>query len=136
MNYWLLKSDPETYSWVNLEKDKITMWDGIRNYQARNNLKLMKKGDIALFYHSNLGTDIVGQVKIHKEAYQDPSTEDERWFVIDIKLDKKFKKSLTLAEIKQNNLLQNLGLVKQSRLSVMPITLEEYNEIYSICNKK
>jgi predicted RNA-binding protein with PUA-like domain len=136
LNYWLLKSDPETYSWINLEQDKQTIWDGIRNYQARNNLKLMKKGDIALFYHSNLGTDIVGQVKIIREAYQDPSTDDKNWFVIDIKIDKKYKKSLTLAEMKKNPMFQNIGLIKQSRLSVMPITNEEYAEIYRLCNGK
>lgn len=135
MQYWLLKSDPEAYSWENLEKDKTTVWDGIRNFQARNNLKLMKVGDIALFYHSNQGTDIVGQVVITKEAYNDPSTDDIRWFVIEIGIDRKYKRSITLAEMKKNRILQNIGLIKQSRLSVMPISPEEYNEIVNICDK-
>lgn len=135
MQYWLLKSDPEAYSWESLEKDKTTVWDGIRNFQARNNLKLMKVGDIVLFYHSNQGTDIVGQVVITKEAYNDPSTDDVRWFVIEIGIDRKFKRSITLAEMKKNPILQNIGLIKQSRLSVMPITPEEYNEIINICDK-
>ena len=135
MQYWLLKSDPEAYSWENLEKDKTTVWDGIRNFQARNNLKLMKVGDIALFYHSNQGTDIVGQVVITKEAYNDPSTDDIRWFVIEIGIDRKYKRSITLAEMKKNPILQNIGLIKQSRLSVMPISPEEYNEISNICDK-
>lgn len=135
MQYWLLKSDPEAYSWENLEKDKTTVWDGIRNFQARNNLKLMKVGDIALFYHSNQGTDIVGQVVITKEAYNDPSTDDIRWFVIEIGIDRKYKRSITLAEMKKNPILQNIGLIKQSRLSVMPISPEEYNEIVNICDK-
>lgn len=135
LQYWLLKSDPEAYSWENLEKDKTTVWDGIRNFQARNNLKLMKVGDIALFYHSNQGTDIVGQVVITKEAYNDPSTDDIRWFVIEIGIDRKYKRSITLAEMKKNPILQNIGLIKQSRLSVMPISPEEYNEIVNICDK-
>lgn len=135
MQYWLLKSDPEAYSWENLEKDKTTVWDGIRNFQARNNLKLMKVGDIALFYHSNQGTDIVGQVVITKEAYNDPTTDDIRWFVIEIGIDRKYKRSITLAEMKKNPILQNIGLIKQSRLSVMPISPEEYNEIVNICDK-
>ena len=132
MAYWLLKSEPFKYSWEQLEKDKKTFWDGVRNYAARNNLRAMKKGDLAFFYHSNEGLAIVGIVKIVKEAYQDPTTEEEAWVAVDVAPVKKLKQDVTLAQIKANKKLQNIALVKLSRLSVQPVTTEEWNIILEL----
>lgn len=132
MAYWLLKSEPFKYSWEQLEKDKKTFWDGVRNYAARNNLRAMKKGDLAFFYHSNEGLAIVGIVKIVKEAYQDPTTEEEAWVAVDVAPVKKLKQEVTLAQIKANKKLQNIALVKLSRLSVQPVTTEEWNIILEL----
>lgn len=127
MAYWLLKSEPFKYSWDQLEKDKKTFWDGVRNYAARNNLRAMKKGDLAFFYHSNEGLAIVGIAKIVKEAYQDPTSEDNAWVAVDVAPYKKLKREVTLAQIKANKQLQNIALVKLSRLSVQPVTAEEWD---------
>jgi len=132
MKYWLLKSDPETYSWENLIEDKKTDWTGVRNYQARNNLKDMKLGDLALFYHSQKEKAIVGIAQIVKEYYQDPTTDDTHWVAVDIAPVETFKKPVTLAQIKEDPQLKNIGLLKQSRLSVIPVTNEEYNEIIKL----
>lgn len=132
MAYWLLKSEPFKYSWEQLEKDKKTFWDGVRNYAARNNLRAMKKGDLAFFYHSNEGLAIVGIVKIVKEAYQDPTTEEEAWVAVDVAPVKKLKQEVALAQIKANKKLQNIALVKLSRLSVQPVTTEEWNIILEL----
>lgn len=132
MAYWLIKSDPETYSFDNLMADSKTIWDGVRNYQARNNLDLMKKGETLLFYHSNIDMAIVGTVKVSKEAFPDPSIDDIRWKAIEIKFDKKFNKPITLAEIKQNPSLQNMPLIRHTRLSVMPISVDEFNKIIEL----
>lgn len=132
MKYWLLKSDPETYSWENLIKDKKTDWTGVRNYQARNNLKEMKVGDLALFYHSQKEKAIVGIAQIAKEYYQDPTTDETHWVAVDIAPVETFKKPVTLAQIKDDPHLKNIGLLKQSRLSVIPLTNEEYNEIINL----
>ena len=132
MAYWLLKSEPFKYSWEQLEKDKKTFWDGVRNYAARNNLRAMKKGDLAFFYHSNEGLAIVGIVKIVKEADQDPTTEEEAWVAVDVAPVKKLKQEVTLAQIKANKKLQNVALVKLSRLSVQPVTTEEWNIILEL----
>lgn len=129
MSLWLVKSDPEAYSFDDMEKDGKTSWDGVRNYQARNNIQLMKKGDRVLFYHSQIGKDIVGVTEVSKEAYNDPTTEDIRWFSVELKFKKRFKKTITLESMKSNENLQNIGLIKQSRLSVMPIAEFEYDEI-------
>jgi predicted RNA-binding protein with PUA-like domain len=129
MNYWLLKSEPFKYPWDQLEKDKVTFWDGVRNYAARNNLKAMKKGDKAFFYHSNEGVEIVGIVKIVKEFYQDPTTDDPNWVVVDVSPVKKLKTPITLSQIKNTPALQNMALVKQSRLSVQPVTQDEWELI-------
>lgn len=134
MAYWLLKSEPFKYSWEQLEKDKKTFWDGVRNYAARNNLRAMKKGDLAFFYHSNEGLAIVGIVKIIKEAYQDPTTDEEAWVAVDVAPVKKLKKEVTLATIKATKQLQNIALVKQSRLSVQPVTADEWNTIVALAN--
>lgn len=132
MAYWLLKSEPFKYSWEQLEKDKKTFWDGVRNYAARNNLRTMKKGDLAFFYHSNEGLEIVGIVKIIKEAYQDPTTKEEAWVAVDVAPFKKLKKPVTLAQIKSDKRLQNIALVKLSRLSVQPVTSEEWDLIIEL----
>jgi predicted RNA-binding protein with PUA-like domain len=132
MNYWLVKSEPSKYSWDKFESDKQTFWDGVRNYQARNNLKAMKKGDLVLWYHSNQGKEIVGIAKVVKEAYQDPTTSDPNWVVVDLKPFKKLKNPVSLELIKADPKLQQIGLIKQSRLSVMPVTAAEFDHILAL----
>jgi predicted RNA-binding protein with PUA-like domain len=129
VNYWLVKSDPETYSWEMLLHDKYTVWDGVRNYQARNNLKLMKKGDMVLFYHSQLEKAIMGVAKISNEYFHDPTANEGDWVAVEIKPLKTFKQQVSLEDIKKNNLLKAIGLLKQPRLSIMPITKAEFDEI-------
>lgn len=136
MNYWLVKSEPFKYSWEQFLKDKKTFWDGVRNYQARNNLKAMKKGDLVFFYHSNEGLEIVGIAKVVKEHYQDPTTDDANWVVVDLSPFKTLKKPVTLATIKADKKLQNIGLIKQSRLSVMPVKAEEFDYILELSETK
>lgn len=134
MNYFLVKSEPFKYSWEQFNKDGETFWDGVRNYQARNNLKAMKKGDLVLFYHSNEGKEVVGIAKVVKEFYQDPTTEDERWVVVDLAPVETFKKTVTLETIKEDPLLQDIALVRQGRLSVMPLKAEEFDRIVELGN--
>lgn len=129
MNYWLVKSEPFKYSWEQFRKDKRTFWDGVRNYQARNNLQAMEKGDRVLFYHSNEGLAVVGIAEVVKAAYQDPTTEDDRWVVVDLKPVQAVPRPVTLAEMKATAGLENLSLIRQSRLSVCPVTEEEYRVI-------
>ncbi len=136
MNYWLVKSEPFKYSWEQFVKDKKTFWDGVRNYQARNNLRAMKKGDLVLWYHSNEGKEIVGIAKVAKEHYQDPTTEDPNWSVVDLAPFKKLKNPVTLEQIKADKRLQNIGLVKQGRLSVMSMTAEEFDMILELSERK
>lgn len=136
MNYWLIKSEPFKYSWEQFEKDKQTFWDGVRNYQARNNLKAMKKGDLAFWYHSNEGMEIVGIAKVVKEFYQDPTTEEEAWVAVDFKPHKKLKKSVTLATIKNDKRLVNMALVRLGRLSVQPVTAEEWDVVMGLSETK
>lgn len=126
MAYWLIKSEPFKYSWEQFVKDKETFWDGVRNYAARNNLKAMKKGDEAFFYHSNEGVEIVGIAKVTKEAYQDPTTDDERWVAVNFAPKKKLKKPVTLAQIKAEPKLANMDLVRLGRLSVQTVKPEEW----------
>lgn len=129
MNYWLVKSEPFKYSWDRFLKDKRTFWDGVRNYQARNNLLAMRKGDHVLFYHSNEGLAVVGIARVVKEAYQDPTTEDDRWVAVDIEPVETLATPVILEVIKQEKSLQNIALIRQGRLSVMPLTSEEYDVI-------
>ena len=129
MKYWLLKSEPDAWSWDNQVKEGASMWDGVRNYQARNNLKKMKKNDLCFFYHSVSEKNIVGIVKVVKEYYLDPTDITERFVVVDVKATKKLKNPVSLDQIKKNNKLKNIALVKQSRLSVMPLKKTEWNEI-------
>jgi len=129
MNYFLVKSEPFKYSWEQFEKDGQTFWDGVRNYQARNNMKAMKKGDLVLFYHSNEGKEVVGIAKVVKEFYQDPTTDDTKWVVVDLAPVERLKKSVTLEMIKEDEQLQHVALVRQGRLSVMPLKAEEFDRI-------
>ena len=132
MNYWLVKSEPFKYSYEQLEKDKQTFWDGVRNYAARNHLKAMKKGDQVLFYHSNEGLEIVGIAKIAKEAYQDPTTDDDAWVVVDLKPYKRIKKPVSLEQVKADKRLKDMALVRLGRLSVQPVTEDEWNVIMEL----
>lgn len=136
MAYWLVKSEPFKYSWEQFVKDKQTFWDGVRNYAARNHLKAMKKGDEVLFYHSNEGTEIVGIAKVSKEAYQDPTTDDTNWVVVDLKPVKKLKQPVTLAQVKGDERLKNMALVRLGRLSVQPVTDEEWRIIMQLGGMK
>jgi len=136
MNYWLIKSEPFKYSWDQFVKDKETFWDGVRNYQARNNLRAMKKGDLAFWYHSNEGMEIVGVAKVVKESYQDPTTEDPAWLVVNFKPVKKLKNPVSLATVKADKRLSSMALIKNSRLSVQPVTLEEFDIIMDLSEQK
>lgn len=129
MNYWLVKSEPFKYSWEQFVKDKKTHWDGVRNYAARNNLKAMAKGDQVLFYHSNEGLAIVGIAEVVKTAYQDPTTEDPNWVVVDLKPVKAMPNPVTLADIKAKSALKDMDLVRLSRLSVGAVKPDEYKLI-------
>ena len=133
-NYWLLKSEPDTWSWDNQVKEGASMWDGVRNYQARNNLKEMKKNDLCFFYHSVTEKSIVGIVKVVKEYYPDPTDKTDRFVVVDVKATKKLKNPVSLDQIKENNKLKNIALVKQSRLSVMPLKKDEWDIIIKMSN--
>jgi predicted RNA-binding protein with PUA-like domain len=132
MNYWLVKSEPFKYSWDDFVNEGKSVWDGVRNYQARNNLKAMKKGDWVFFYHSNEGMEVVGLAEISKEFYQDPTTEDPRWVVVELIPIKKLAKSVTLKAMKSDERLSNLALIKQSRLSVTPVLKAEFDIILSL----
>ncbi|HMT73322.1 MAG TPA: EVE domain-containing protein [Chitinophagaceae bacterium] len=136
MAYWLIKSEPFKYSWEQLEKDKKTFWDGVRNYAARNNLKAMKKGDLAFFYHSNEGVEIVGIAKVVKEAYQDPTTDETAWVAVDFAPHKKLKKPVTLVQIKAEPKLAEMALVRLGRLSVQPVTEQEWKMVMQMAGEK
>ena len=136
MNYWLVKSEPSVYSWDQFKKDKKTPWDGVRNYAARNNLRDMKTGDEVLYYHSNEGMEIVGIAKVAKEAYQDPTTDNANWVVVDLKPVKKLHSPVTLTQVKNEPKLANMELVKNSRLSVQKVTPDEWEIIMEMSNMK
>ncbi len=136
MSYWLVKSEPSKYSWEQLVKDKQTSWDGVRNFTARNNLKAMKKGDEVFFYHSNEGLEIVGIAKVAEEAYQDPTTDDTNWVVVDLKPVKELKKPVSLVTIKAEKRLADMALVRLGRLSVSPVTDAEWNVILELADTK
>ena len=127
--YWLVKSEPVKYSWEDFVRDGSTYWDGVRNYQARNNLKAMRKGDLVLYYHSNEGKAVVGIAKVVKEFYPDPTTDDERWVVVDLKPVRALKNPVTLVDIKTDDRLREMALIRQSRLSVMPVNEGEFDVI-------
>ena len=134
MNYWLVKSEPETYSWDKFVKLGRDHWDGVRNYQARNNLKLMKVGDEVLFYHSVKEKQVVGIAKVVKEFYPDPTIDDDRWVVVDLQPVRKLNSPVTLAEIKADTKLEGFALIKNSRLSVMPVSRDQYQLILEKSN--
>jgi predicted RNA-binding protein with PUA-like domain len=129
MNYWLIKSEPSAYGWEQLKKDKKTDWTGVRNYAARNNLRDMKKGDLAFFYHSNEGQEIVGIAKVVKEHYQDPTTEETAWLAVDFAPHKDLKKTVTLETLKKELFFKNMDLVRLGRLSVGKVTEAEFFKI-------
>ena len=129
MSYWLVKSEPSAYSWDQLVKEKQTCWSGVRNYAARINLRAMKKGDEVLFYHSNEGVEIVGIAKVAKEAYQDPTIDDDRWVAVDLKPVKKLKKAVPLEIIKKDKRFANMDLVRLGRLSVQTVKDDEWKMI-------
>jgi predicted RNA-binding protein with PUA-like domain len=132
MNYWLVKSEPFKYSWEKFNKDGRTFWDGVRNYQARNNLREMKEGDLVLYYHSNEGKEVVGIAKVVKESYQDPTTTDPNWVVVDLSPVESLKAPVTLEQIKADEQLKDVGLVRQGRLSVMGLKREEFDRIIAL----
>lgn len=136
MNYWLVKSEPFKYSWDDFVREGTGIWDGVRNYQARNNLAAMKCDDLAFFYHSNEGKEIVGLAKITREHYPDPTTDDPRWMVVELQPVEKLPKPVTLAQIKSDPALENIALLRQSRLSVIPLRAEEFDYILQLAYER
>jgi predicted RNA-binding protein with PUA-like domain len=132
MKYWLIKSEPEKYSWDKFVQEGRTFWDGVRNYTARNNLRDMKEGDLVLFYHSNEGKEVVGIAKVVKEHYQDPTTDDAAWLVVDFSPVEKLKTPVTLAQIKADPELKDIQLINLSRLSVASLKREEFDHIVKL----
>ena len=133
MNYWILKSEPDVYSYDDLVKQKIGTWDGVRNYTARNNLKSMKVGDLAFFYHSNIGKEIVGIIKIVEEAFTDTTAgDDDRWVAVRVSPVEKLKKTVTLKDPKADPNMKDIELVRLSRLSVMSITKDDFDYILKL----
>lgn len=135
MAYWLVKSDPDSYSWDDLVKDKKTPWDGVRNYQARNFMKEMENGDKVFVYHSLTTKSVVGIAEVTKEQFQDPTTEDERWIAVELTALESLETPVSLKEIKKKSKLENIALIKQSRLSVMPLTETEFNTIIEMSER-
>lgn len=132
MNYWLVKSDPETYSWEDFTRDRRTFWDGVRNFQARNNLKAMQEGDLVLFYHSNLNPGIKGIAKVVRTAYPDPTADDPKWVAVDLEWYEELPHPVSLAAVKAEPRLADIALIRQSRLSVMPLTQAEFDLIVAM----
>ncbi len=129
MNYWLVKSEPFKYSWQTFLAEGETFWDGVRNYQARNNMKGMKVGDLVLYYHSNEGKEVVGVAQVSRESYQDPTTDDKNWVVVNLKPVETLRKPVTLKQIKDEPFLSNMELVKQGRLSVTRMLRQEFDKV-------
>ncbi|MBC3540366.1 EVE domain-containing protein [Rufibacter sediminis] len=132
MNYWLVKTEPEKYAWSDLERDTKTTWDGVRNFQARNNLQKMQQNDLVMYYHSVSEKSIVGVAKVSQEAYQDPTTQETQWVAVTLVPEQALAKPVTLEQIKKEERLQNIALLRQSRLSVMPLTPEEFDILLSM----
>ena len=132
MNHWLVKQEPEDYSWAQFVKDGCAAWTGVRNYQARNNLRAMKKGDAVFYYHSGSGKEVVGLARVAKEAYPDPTADEGDWVGVDLTPERALKRPVTLAVIKQDKLLRGIPLVKNSRLSVMPIDAAAFERIVEL----
>ena len=134
--YWLVKSEPETYSWDDLLKDGATRWDGVRNAQARNNLRAMRVGDLVLFYHSGQRKEIVGIARVAKAAYPDPTTDEERWLAVDLEPAAPLRAPVALADVKSDRALAEIQLVKQGRLSVMPIAAPAFARILALAKTR
>jgi len=134
--YWLVKQEPEDYSWTDLVRDGSTSWTGVRNFQARNNIRQMKVGDTVFFYHSGKEKSVVGIAQVAKAAYPDPTADDPAWIAVDIKPVKPLSRPVALVDIRANSKLSNLLLIRQSRLSVMPVTKQEFEEIVRMGGKK
>lgn len=132
MNYWLVKSEPFKYGWDQFVRDKRTFWDGVRNYGARNNMRDMKLGDLVLFYHSNEGLEIVGVAEVVKEAYQDPTTTETAWVVVELKPKKRLKRAVTLKELKSDSMFENMELIRLQRLSVSKVTTKEFERVLNL----
>jgi predicted RNA-binding protein with PUA-like domain len=130
--YWLVKQEPEKYSWSDFTKDRTTDWDGVRNYQARNNLSAMREGDQVLFYASVSDKEVQGIATVEKTAYPDPSTEDDRWVAVKLKAGKKLPLPVSLAQVKAEPKLSEIALIKQSRLSVIPLRKREFDRILKL----
>jgi predicted RNA-binding protein with PUA-like domain len=126
--YWLVKSEPTVYAWSKLEAEGVAVWDGVRNFEARNNLRAMKKGDLAFFYHSNEGKAVVGVARVKREAYQDPTTKDD-WSVVDLEPVKALAREVSLDEMRGLKPLANMALLRKSRLSVSPVTKDEFEAV-------
>ena len=135
-SHWLVKSEPETYSFEDLQKDGKTVWDGVRNYGARNNLRSMKEGDQVFYYHSNEGLEIVGIAQVVKEHYQDPTTEEDAWVVVDLQPVRRLQNPVTLKQIKAEQRLQEMALLRLSRLSVSPVREEEWRVVMELAGEK
>jgi predicted RNA-binding protein with PUA-like domain len=131
-SYWLAKSEPSAYSWEQLESDRATRWDGVRNHQARNNLAGMQKGDLVLFYHSGESREIVGVMRVKRAAYPDPGADDPRWLAVDVEAVKPLARPVSLAAVKGDPALRGAALVKQSRLSVMPLEKDQFERILAL----
>lgn len=136
MNYWLVKSEPEAYSWTQFVKEGKAAWTGVRNFQARNNLRAMKKGDRALFYHSGEGKEVVGMAKVVKAAYPDPTAEEGDWSCVDLVPTKPVAKPVTLTTIKADKVLKEMALVRNSRLSVSPVTEAQFTRLLALAGAK
>jgi predicted RNA-binding protein with PUA-like domain len=132
MNYWLLKSEPNVYSIDSLFAEGEGIWDGVRNYQARNNLKAMLPGDLALFYHSNIGMEVVGVVEISSTAFPDPTTDDDRWVAVGVRPVQRFEQPVSLKILKADPFFEDLPLIRHSRLSVMPVTKAHFDAILAL----
>ena len=136
MQYWLVKQEPESYSWAAFLKDGATSWTGVRNFQARNNLRVMKKGDLVFYYHSVSEKQIVGLARVAREAYPDPTAKEGDWSCVDLAPVKPLKKPVTLESIKNDKVLKTLPLVRQTRLSVTPMTAEHFGRVLEIAETK
>jgi predicted RNA-binding protein with PUA-like domain len=135
MNFWLIKSEPFKYSWEQFNQDQQTFWDGVRNYQARNNLMAMELGDLCLFYHSNEGKEVVGVAEVVKTHYQDPTTAETAWVVVDVKPAYQLKNPVSLQTMKSDPRLTNMGLLRQPRLSVIALTKDEFDTVILLSNE-
>ena len=135
MNYWLVKSEPSVYSWERFMLEGFVVWDGVRNYQARNNLRAMKEGEQVLFYHSNEGLSVVGIAKVSRESFQDPTSDNPNWLAVELVPYKPFRRSVELAEIKAQPVLENIALVRNARLSVQQLNQIEFEKLVAMGNQ-